>query len=78
MEPSNVSSPVMDRIARKVSRLRTLIGLGGTMEDQGNSLHVADLRINVGNLPDMDELVWGQVQKSIMARIEAAGERVGS
>lgn len=75
METKNVFAPGMDRINRRVSRLRTLLGLGATMENMGNSLHLADMRIDVGNLTDMDEAVWGRVQRSIEERMGTVREQ---
>lgn len=57
--------PPMDRIERKVARLRTLLDMGGTMENKGDTLHVHGLRIDVAGLADMDEAVWTQVRSSI-------------
>lgn len=60
----------MDRIERKVARIRTLLDMGGTMENKGGTLHVQGLRIDVAGLADMDEAVWSQVRSSIADLIE--------
>lgn len=60
----------MDRIARRVTRLRTLLQWGGRMENGGTSVHLAGYRMDVGNISDMDEAVWGQVQQDIRAMLD--------
>lgn len=63
----------MDRIARRTARLKTLLQLGGRMENNGASLHVADLRMDVGNISDMDEAVWTRVQRDIRETLDPFG-----
>lgn len=60
----------MDRIARRVARLRTLLQWGGHMENGGTSVHLAGYRMDVGNISDMDEAVWRQVQQEIRAMLD--------
>lgn len=69
---SSPEKPI-DRIARRAARLRTLLQLGGRMENNGASLHVAGLRMDVGNISDMDEAVWGQVQRNIRETLDPFG-----
>lgn len=60
----------MDRIQRKAGRLRTLLDLGGTLENKGGTLHIHGLRIDVSGLADMDEAVWPEVRRSIEELME--------
>ena len=61
----------IDRIARKCERLRTLLNMGGTMENHGISLHLADLRMNVRSIADMDESVWRVAARNIIESLSA-------
>ncbi len=67
-DPSEIDMnfvPPLDRIERKVARLKALLDMGGTMENKGATLHVQSLRIDVAGLADMDEAVWSNVRRSI-------------
>lgn len=75
MEPANPSSTPTDRMARRVARLRALLQLGGHMENGGRSLHLAGYRMDVGHLSDMDEAVWGQVQREVREVLGRAKDR---
>ena len=73
MDSYSSSDKPIDRIARRAARLRTLLLLGGRMENNGSSLHVAGYRMDVGNISDMDEAVWGQVQRDIRETVDPFG-----
>ncbi len=75
MESHLPSETPMDRIARRAARLKTLLQLGGSMENNGASLHVAGYRMDVGNISDMDEAVWGQVQRNIRDMLDPFGTK---
>ena len=62
--------PPVDRIERKVARLRALLDMGGTLENKGDTLHIQRLRIDVAGLAEMDEAVWAEVRRSIIELIE--------
>lgn len=49
--------------------MRALIQLGGTMENQGRSLHVAGFRMDVRNIPDLEQGVWNEVERTVMERL---------
>ncbi len=75
MDSYSSSEMPIDRIARRAARLRTLLQLGGSMENNGSSLHVAGYRMDVGNISDMDEAVWGQVQRNIREVLDPFGTK---
>lgn len=62
--------PPMERIERKVARLKTLLGMGGTLENKGYTLHIRGLRIDVMGLAEMDEAVWSEARRSIVELME--------
>ena len=59
------NEPSIDHIARKYERLRTLLDLGATMENQGVSLHLADLRMDVRGIADMTDEAWREALRSV-------------
>ncbi|MCI1752829.1 MAG: hypothetical protein LKM36_08180 [Flavobacteriales bacterium] len=64
------STPPLDRIDRKANRLKTLLDLGGTLENKGDTLHIHGLRIDVAGLTEMDKTVWREVRRSIEELME--------
>ena len=69
-ELANTFIPPMDRIERKVARLKTLLDMGGTLENKGETLHIRGLRMDVTGLAEMDEAVWSEVRRSIVELAE--------
>lgn len=64
----------MERMERKAERMKTLLEMGGTLENKGETLHILDLRIAVSGLSEMDEGVWQEVRRSI-EELEAFDEK---
>ena len=58
--------PLVERIDRKVERLKLLLEMGGTLENDGASLHLAHLRMDVAGIADMNEPVWNEFHESIL------------
>ena len=71
MEPTidpRVMGTGSDSIERRLERLRALLRMGGTMENQGVSLHLGDLRMDVRTIADMNEEAWTSVLSSLTGR----------
>ena len=54
-----------DRSTRKRERLKALLKIGGTMENQGASLHLGDLRMDVSSIADMSDEAWSAIWDSL-------------
>lgn len=65
-ETDTSSIAPIGRMERKAKRLRALLKMGGTLENQGNTLHIVGLRIDVRSIADMDEAVWRRAARSII------------
>lgn len=66
-------APLADRILRKVERLKVLLAMGGTLENNGASVYLSDLRMDVGGIADMNEPVWGEFQRDLRERMSFDG-----
>lgn len=61
-EPATAKS---DPRMRRAERLKTLLRLGGTMESQGMSMHLGEMRMDVRSIGDMNDEAWRNVLDSV-------------